>query len=167
MIWGHRFKKTPNPFRKCTACHGSRIGAEFKGENSGIAADVHFKKGNNCSLCHGANELHGAAGEHRYEIDQRGKLCKGCHDQVGAPADPVTMHGATSSRVRSATPSPIRTATNATVGPGVQKPSQFDFRIGRNPRQGQRYPQTYVVLRHVPVVPQTYAAYDATLTLPG
>jgi thiosulfate/3-mercaptopyruvate sulfurtransferase len=66
----HRFRGTPDMNEQCTACHGSRIGVDFKGEIEGNVKDVHYNKGFKCEFCHKKDEIHGDGTkyEHRYEV---------------------------------------------------------------------------------------------------
>ncbi|MBW2732931.1 MAG: hypothetical protein JRH20_11110, partial [Deltaproteobacteria bacterium] len=78
LVSGHDFRPTPNPFRNCTACHGSRVGEEYKGERTGYSADIHYSRGKNCFFCHDKEEMHSAKGKHRYEVDKHA-ACADCH----------------------------------------------------------------------------------------
>lgn len=171
LIWGHEIHKTPNPFRTCTACHGSRVGEEYKGEREGYGADVHFAKGKNCMFCHDTEEMHSSKGNHRYEVDKRAD-CKDCHADLStgganAKADQYhTMHGDKLS-CQVCHSQAYKNCYQCHVGKGTQKPSEIDFRIGKNPRKDATRPWDYVVLRHVPIVPNTYSEHDPSMTLPN
>ena len=61
--WRHEFSKTPDLNTNCTACHGSRVGDEYKGVQFGLKADVHHSPHEkNCEFCHSAYEMHGGDG---------------------------------------------------------------------------------------------------------
>jgi len=109
FINGHNFRKTPDMERQCTACHGSRVKAEFLGLNGDLtasnglgvpvaSADVHlplarelnadgYEKG--CTLCHGGVEMHGfgapppGAGD-RYDVVGTPQ-CYDCHNPTDDP----------------------------------------------------------------------------------
>lgn len=109
FINGHNFRKTPDMERQCTACHGSRVKAEFFGLNGDLTtrnglgvpvpgADVHlpltrelnsdgYEKG--CTFCHGAVEIHGfgvpdlGLGD-RYDVDVTPQ-CYDCHNPTDDP----------------------------------------------------------------------------------
>ena len=71
LLAGHKIKKTPPMSLVCTACHGSRVSDEYKGDNPGIKGDVHYSKGMQCVSCHKADEMHGvgqASVTHRYQV---------------------------------------------------------------------------------------------------
>ena len=109
FINGHNFRKTPDMERQCTACHGSRVKAEFFGLNGdltgrnglGVAVagpDVHlpltrelnddgYEKG--CTFCHGANEMHGFGAPDvglgdRYNVAGTPQ-CYDCHNPMDDP----------------------------------------------------------------------------------
>jgi thiosulfate/3-mercaptopyruvate sulfurtransferase len=48
---------------------------------------------------------------------------------------------------------------------GIEFPSRLDFRIGRNPSPDERHPWTWVLVRHVPIAPESFA--DWGVSLPG
>lgn len=109
FINGHNFRKTPDMERQCTACHGSRVKAEFFGLNAeltdrnglGVAVagpDVHlpltrelnddgYEKG--CTFCHDGSEMHGVgapeigAGD-RYNV-VGSPQCYDCHNPMADP----------------------------------------------------------------------------------
>ena len=86
FLSGHK-KTNPKMVSNCTACHGSRVGDEYRGQNTdeygeAITADVHSKKGMQCLNCHSSDEMHGvgaASADHRYQITSLPK-CEDCHD---------------------------------------------------------------------------------------
>ncbi len=43
FVSGHEFRKTPHMTNNCTACHGSRVGAEYLGQNEGLSPDAHWQ----------------------------------------------------------------------------------------------------------------------------
>ncbi len=78
--YSHRFRATPDMNEQCTACHGSRVGTDFKGELEGNVPDVHRTSGMQCSGCHTKEEIHGDGNEyeHRYEVANMPR-CEDCH----------------------------------------------------------------------------------------
>ncbi len=75
----HRFYRTPDMSEQCTACHGTRVGDDYRGVLTG-QPDVHFSRGMHCVACHSAGELHGdgTAYEHRYQVAAMPR-CTDCH----------------------------------------------------------------------------------------
>jgi len=78
--YSHRFRPSPDMNEQCTACHGSRVGTDFKGEIEGNVPDVHRTGGMQCNGCHGMEEIHGdgTAYNHRYEVANMPR-CEDCH----------------------------------------------------------------------------------------
>jgi len=81
----HGFNRTPDMTENCTACHGSRVGTDFNGdEELGITRDTHRNMGMKCEACHTAQEIHGDGqytGDHythRYEVETMPR-CETCH----------------------------------------------------------------------------------------
>ena len=78
--YSHRFRESPDMNEQCTACHGSRVGVDFKGELDGNVPDVHRTNGMQCNGCHTKEEIHGDGTEynHRYEVANMPR-CEDCH----------------------------------------------------------------------------------------
>jgi thiosulfate/3-mercaptopyruvate sulfurtransferase len=177
LVKGHRFNETPSMNLNCTACHGSRVQNEYKGQNEGVRGDAHWtKQGMTCFDCHTGDELHGDLGEreHRYDGPQEpGCTDPDCHTEVGGPEDQVAMHDQThlaklSCQVCHA--QPYKQCYDCHVQKdehGVPyfktETTEIDLKIGRNPRQSDARPWEYVTLRHVPVAPDTFAYYGQGL----
>jgi len=90
--YSHRFRGTPNMSEQCMACHGSRIGHDFRGEGEGNVQDYHASRGMKCEDCHSKEEIHGDGTEynHRYEVALMPR-CEDCHGESGSVADVVTV----------------------------------------------------------------------------
>jgi thiosulfate/3-mercaptopyruvate sulfurtransferase len=176
--YSHRFRKTPDMNEQCTACHGSRVGVDFKGELEGNQPDVHRSKGYRCELCHTKEEIHGDnqhAGEHyksRYEVATMPR-CEDCHSPL--PSNSYhNIHlgaGATANnrvlQCQVCHSQPYKNCTNChNLGtPGFDiDPSRAQFKIAKNANP-YRPEYDYAVVRHVPIDPGTYA--DWGLDLPG
>lgn len=93
LIDSHRFSRTPHQSDNCTACHGSRIGVDFKGELTGNIGDVHYLSWMTCFDCHSGQELHGdgQAYASRYEVPDIPK-CVDCHEDVSSDNAYHSMH---------------------------------------------------------------------------
>ncbi|MBD3220739.1 hypothetical protein GF314_05815 [bacterium] len=78
--YSHRFRESPDMNEQCTACHGSRIGHDYKGEGEGNVPSVHRTGGMKCEDCHTKEEIHGDGTEytHRYEVANMPR-CEDCH----------------------------------------------------------------------------------------
>ena len=174
---GHQFKKTPSMTLACTACHGSRVEAEYKGKNEGVRGDTHWtKQGMICANCHTGDKLHGNLGDrdHRYDGPEEPSCTQsGCHEGIGAKQDEVMQHtdnhlAKLSCQVCHA--QPYKHCYNCHVQKDEQgvpyfktDPSKVSIKIGRNPRKSDERPWEYVVLRHVPVARDTFAYYGQDL----
>lgn len=154
----------------CTACHGSRIGKEYFGENEGLKPDIHHEKYMKCGKCHTAHEMHGdgKAYEHRYEVEN-GPKCEDCHKEIyGDHSENVKIH--TTHRDKTScfvchSQSYMNCSTchmgNDQQGNGFFKtePSWMDFKIGLNPSISDKHPEKFVTLRHVPVGRDSFKFY--------
>lgn len=160
FVQGHRFLSVPNMTENCTACHGSRIGMEYKGENAGLIGDVHYASlGYSCTRCHTADEMHGDGNQYtaRYQMPAMPR-CEDCH---GGEANSNAYHqshwGDLSCQVCHS--QDYKNCNNCHAGAGgIQTPSYMNFKIGHNPIPGQR-DYEYVVLRHIPIAENTFAAW--------
>ena len=168
FIAGHVFKKTPNVMFNCVACHGSRIGEEFRGQHEGLDADVHYLKQMNCFDCHDSAELHGdgSTPKHRYAVPGA-PTCLECHKKVATEGGNMqhTMHAEKVS-CQVCHSQPYKNCYGCHVGKekrGLKFPSRLDFRIGRNPLQSPERPWKWVVLRHVPILPDSFDEWDVQL----
>lgn len=178
LIAGHFFRKTPSQDLQCAACHGSRVGAEFRGENEGAAGDVHFLQGKDCMFCHTGTEMHNATGTtaspHRYNATNRAS-CTSCHAISFSGTAANVSHRAEHSRVQcqvchSVTYKNCYSCHVELGSQGILFPSEMGFRIGRNPR-ADRPENDYVVVRHIPIAPDSFdpwglamPEYDADAT---
>ena len=114
---GHRFKATPDQTNNCIACHGSRIGAEFLGDNGNaeltddpyedfdgnrVTGDVHRFQfpSMRCEHCHEGHEMHGNGTKLTYRYDERNTdmpMCEDCHADVSTANLYHNMHWSGSS----------------------------------------------------------------------
>ncbi|MFZ5915947.1 MAG: hypothetical protein ACOYZ7_03350 [Chloroflexota bacterium] len=177
LVKGHQFSETPSMNLNCTACHGSRIEDEYKGQNEGVRGDAHWtRQGMTCFDCHTGDELHGALGErdHRYDgPPEPGCTDPDCHEGVGGADDAVEMHDEnhlTKLSCQVCHAQPYKHCYSCHVQKdehGVPyyktEPTEMGLKIGFNPRQSEERPWEYVVLRHVPVDPESFAYYGEGL----
>ncbi|MBD3163072.1 MAG: hypothetical protein GF346_11660 [Candidatus Eisenbacteria bacterium] len=176
LVQQHVVRRTPSQVSNCIACHGSRVGDEYRGRNSGIPPDVHYLPGNkDCFFCHTGMELHGdgTTPETRYEVDALPQ-CVDCHPEVLTDTENLqhSLHAGGDSG-----PPKLSCQVCHSVGykncynchvdveeRGLEHPSQIDFRIGRNPiPDDERRPWDYVVLRHVPIAPNSFEPWGVDL----
>ena len=166
---GHAFYKTPSQTDNCTACHGSRVGDEFRGQNAGLAEDVHWRSGMNCMACHDDVELHGdgTTPAHRF-ANSTGPKCTTCHPDADDGDSSVAEHRTHADTVscqvcHSLSYKNCYQCHVEADSQGLRLPSEMDFRIGLNPNVTDEHPHTYVVLRHVPIAPDTFEPWDIDL----
>lgn len=179
LVSGHRFRETPSMVDNCTACHGSRIGAEYRGENTlagtPIPGDVHYRAGKNCMFCHDGAELHGdgTTPDLRY-LAPGAPSCTdaGCHDDV--ENDSNSWHSAHGKSTAFAArlscqvchSQPYKNCYSCHVEldrQGLDHPSRIDFRIGRNAQPDFAGADIdYVVVRHIPIAPNSFEPWGVT-----
>jgi len=149
----------------CTACHGSRVAAEYFGQNPGMEPDVHLLKGMVCTDCHGKNEMHGdgKGADHRYAAAGSPR-CVNCHKEIYSKSPAAKTHlahrGKASCHVCHSQEYKNCFSCHVSMKDGKPhaetSPSRMDFRIGLNPLKNDRHPERYVVLRHAPAVPTAF-----------
>lgn len=171
LTHGHAFRREPSQTNQCTACHGSRVGDEFRGKNSGIPADVHYLSGMNCMDCHTDVELHGdgTTPDHRYANDA-GPACLDCHPDAQGANSSVTHHRIHGDQVachvcHAVTYKNCYSCHVELDSQGLRYPSEMDFRIGRNPEVTAQRPYAYLLVRHIPIAPDTFEPWG--LDMPG
>ncbi|MFC2020844.1 hypothetical protein ACFLU1_03510 [Chloroflexota bacterium] len=176
LVSGHEFRKTPSTQNNCVACHGSRVGAEYFGENEGVSADLHWVKANmTCTRCHG-QELHGSdqSTETRY-LNPDLVRCEDCHQDVVSSIDNNIQHQQHLGDLhcQACHSLPYKNCYGCHVAIDEEdlpyrtsEPSKIGFKIGYNPLQSKERPYQYAVLRHIPISSDTYRYYGADL-LPG
>jgi hypothetical protein len=173
LISGHEFRETPSMQYNCVACHGSRVGAEYLGQNEGIPGDLHWtEEGMTCTDCHSA-ELHGS-GEivgKRYSNDDT-VTCEECHQDVLDDTSDNPQHEQHLDDLTCQVCHSIAYKNcygcHVSVDPEglpcrTSLPSVIEFKIGMNPIESSERPHKYVVLRHVPTCTGTCDFYGDDL----
>jgi hypothetical protein len=169
----HSIQATPHMTEQCTACHGSRVGTDYMGQIEGNSPDVHYSRGQRCESCHGADEIHGDNQhdgdhyEHRYEVKTMPR-CEECHDGVTNSYHTAHVDGfASNLQCQVCHSQPYKNCTNCHNLVADEKfdidPSRIQFKIAHNPRTDYRGEYDYVVVRHVPVDPNSYADWGLVL----
>ena len=173
LVSSHVFKKTPSMQNNCVACHGSRVGDEYLGNNEGIPADIHWTQETmTCTKCHG-EELHGTGMlvSDRYS-NSASAQCEDCHADVWTDTDDNPQHqqhlGDLECQVcHSLTYKNCSSCHVALDEEGVpcrtSEPAQMLFKIGLNPIRSAERPYQYVVLRHPPTCAGTCDYYGSDL----
>ena len=172
LLEGHLFLKRPPMQLVCTACHGSRIEKEYFGKNKGMQPDVHKEKYFKCGKCHPAEEMHGDGQDYanRYAVEN-GPTCDKCHEKIyELTAKNARNHWIHKGRVSCQVchSQPYKNCYACHFGKDSQglkyfktKGSSIDFKIGLNPLRSEKRPEKYVLLRHVPVDPESFKFYVA------
>lgn len=160
FVDGHVFQRTPDMLNQCTACHGSRIGDEFRGVHrdqiEGYSGDVHYLSGKRCDHCHGSDGIHQSDAEVRHAESDLPR-CEDCHAATVTANDWHRQHwDDLSCQVCHA--QEYKACASCHVPDGLDEDSWLTFKIGRNPIPDERR-WAYVTLRHVPVAPDTYEAW--------
>jgi hypothetical protein len=176
LLNGHIFEKTPPMTRTCTACHGSRVGAEYLGKHEDIPGDVHFRQARmNCVACHEGAGLHSTpvgSENARYEGKQS-PACKDCHAEVGASGDPILQHTLHQDKLSCQVCHSVEytscdgchvAISEQTGNPFFKTESDYlTFFIGKNVLQNEDRPYAYVPVRHVPVATTSFEFYGENL----
>lgn len=160
LVSGHKFRETPSMQYNCTACHGSRVGDEYLGNNEGIPADVHWAQESMlCTECH-TDMLHGSGeiADNRYQNTAAAK-CEDCHEDVWTNTESNPQHeqhlSDLSCQVCHSVAYKNCYGCHVSIDPQglpcrTSEPSVMQFEIGNNPLRSSERPYEYVVLRHVP-----------------
>lgn len=176
LLAGHEFKGTPPMSLTCTGCHGSRINDEYKGQNEGVPADVHWNPGGMpCFACHTAEEMHGELGdaEHRYDGPPTPSCtADGCHAEVltgdgvehhtGVHLERLSCQVCHSTDYKNCYNCHVQRTEDGTPFFRTDE-SQMMVRIGLNPIQSPDRPWEYVVVRHVPISRDSFEYYGEDL----
>jgi thiosulfate/3-mercaptopyruvate sulfurtransferase len=187
---GHIFQRTPPMDLSCNACHGSRVSNEFMGKNAGLPSDLHYLQANmNCLSCHTGREMHGDPGDckdchpgpeadtlqvanQRYAGVQSPR-CETCHVTVSTGQDDVIMHQMHGSKLSCQVCHSVaytncdgcHVSKDQLTGMPVHEldSNYMTFVIGKNPSVSYERPYLYVPVRHVPVLPDSFAGYGIDL----
>lgn len=164
FVSGHNFLSTPDMTNSCTACHCSRVGAEFLGQNQGFEADLHqVSTGTGCEFCHNAEEMHGigATFDYRYNVTNAPK-CENCHQNKAKVNKYHIMHWSSTFVPKLSChvchSQEYKNCTGCHTGSdGIGEPSYMTFKIGKNYLKSGSRDYDYTTVRHIPIVPTTYA----------
>ena len=175
LISEHKVKKIASIRDTCLACHGARVANEYQGKNEGVEGSVHWlKEGMPCFDCHNMSHYHGDGTEytHRYE-GPPGVNCLDCHPEAAADQSEILEHiihdGSVACEVCHVS-GPYKSCYNCHVAVDEKglpyyktDVSQMTFKIGRNSLKSEDRPWDYVLVRHVPVTPDTFLFYGDNL----
>ncbi len=160
LVSGHVFRRTPHMKEQCMACHGSRVGDEYRGLHTelipGYKGDVHYLAGMRCESCHTAEEMHGGKAIHRFAYEGKPR-CEDCHSALDDANQYHAVHlGDMQCQVCHS--QDYKSCRSCHVPDGLDEPSWLAFKIGLNPLPDS-IPEQYVTLRHIPIAPDTYVGW--------
>jgi len=172
---GHLFKGAPETKNNCVACHGARVGAEYYNENEYTDADGNRVKGDvhlysslmaKCDFCHDGHEMHGDGTEldYRYDPDDaQAPRCEECHEDDASANNYHTMHWSGNAPKLSCQvchSQPYKSCNSCHVGgEGITGSPYETLKIGKNYMKSDRYDSDYILVRHIPIAPDTYEAW--------
>jgi hypothetical protein len=172
LLREHTVKATASMKDTCMACHGARVADEYQGKNEGVEGSVHWlEEGMACYECHEITHYHGDGTDYAHRYDgEPGVECLDCHEEADPQESDIQEHILHADKVACQVchvSGPYKSCYNCHVGldeEGIPyrrtDESQLTLKIGRNPVQSEDRPWDYVLLRHVPVAPDTFAFYD-------
>ena len=168
FIAGHVFNRTPDMINQCTACHGSRVGEEYRGvhrdEIPGYKADVHYLNSMRCEDCHVGAEMHGGGdADHRVDMHELPR-CEDCHADKHTANDYHIAHWGELS-CHSCHSQDYKNCASCHSPSGLDGSSWLAFKIGKNPLPESR-PYEYVTLRHAPAIQDGFEGWGHMDGLP-
>jgi len=171
LLKEHKVKKIASMKDTCMACHGARVSNEYLGKNEGVEGSVHWlEEGMSCFDCHDRSHYHGDGTEYTHRYDGApGVDCLECHEEAASDQSEIQEHAFHASKVACEVchvSGPYKSCYNCHVAVDDQglsyfktDDSQLTFEIGRNPNKSDDRPWDYVLVRHIPVVADTFAFY--------
>jgi hypothetical protein len=175
LLKEHEVKKIASMKDTCMACHGARVSNEYQGKNEGVEGSVHWlQEGLSCFDCHDVSQYHGDGTEYSHRYDgPPGVDCLDCHPEAAPEQSEILDHIVHADKVACEVchvSGPYKSCYNCHVAVDEEglpyyetDESQLTFKIGRNPFKSDDRPWNYVLVRHVPVSPDTFAFYGDNL----
>ena len=176
LIDNHNILNPPSEASTCYACHGARPGPEYYGAvDLNIPGDLHYDENMACTTCHTKDQMHGP-GFLVSDMSQNpaGVKCIDCHQDIresGAMASNLQhMVHLNTLQCQVCHAGAYKNCYTCHVGIDdkglayhTTGESEISFKIGLNPNPSEFNPEKYVLLRHVPVAVDTFAAYGDNL----
>lgn len=175
LLKEHKVKKIASIKDTCMACHGARVADEYQGKNEGVEGSVHWlEEGMPCFECHEVSHYHGDGTEYAHRYDGApGMKCLDCHPEAAPEQSEIEEHTVHEDKVACEVchaSGPYKSCYNCHVGlddkglPYLKTDeSKLTFKIGHNSLKSDDRPWDYVLVRHVPVVQDTFAFYGDDL----
>lgn len=166
----HFFKKRPPMDTTCASCHGGRVHGEFTGADEDFSADTHFEDQDmECMDCHTMDEMHtdSTGIENRYALPRKNR-CITCHEDVFDKTSKNKFHASHGQKLSCHVchSQPSKSCFSCHVGTDKKglayfkcKKTDVMLKIGLNPKKTEAFPYEYTVVRHAPVVPDTFKYY--------
>jgi hypothetical protein len=166
----HHFKKKPPMDTTCASCHGGRVHGEFTGANEDFSPDTHYEDEEmKCFDCHTMDEMHADATgiKNRRALPQK-PSCLKCHEDILDETSKNLFHASHGKKLachvcHSQASKSCFSCHVGTDNKGLPyykcKKTDVVFKIGRNPEKTALFPYEYTVVRHAPVVPDTFKFY--------
>ncbi len=178
----HQFYRTPSMVNNCTACHGSRVGEEYRGLHRGEEgyenvkeADVHYNKGMSCVACHSGAEMHGDGQLYTYRYVENEAFvpqCTDCHPDVLDENTENLYHkthvqGSKTLQCQICHSQTYKSCNGCHVGVGITGSSYPTFKVGKNYLKTSSSFRTtdLVLVRHIPIAPDTYDNWNGSIAL--
>ena len=166
----HLFKAKPPMNTTCASCHGGRVHGEFTGANEDYSPDTHFEDEEMvCLDCHTSREMHADATgvESRYTLPEK-PSCLQCHEDVLDKESDNEYHASHGGKLACQVchSQPSKSCFSCHVGTDKKglpyfkcKKTDVMFKIGFNASPTDQAPYNYTIVRHAPVVPDTFKFY--------
>ncbi len=170
FLSSHQFQSRPPMDTTCASCHGGRVHGEFTGTNEDYLPDTHFEDEEMaCMDCHTADEMHADATgiKNRYTLPQR-PACINCHKDVLNRESANEFHASHGTKLSCHVchAQASKSCFSCHVGTDQKGLPYFKckkttpiLKIGLNPHPTEQMPYEYTIVRHAPIVPDTFKFY--------
>jgi thiosulfate/3-mercaptopyruvate sulfurtransferase len=175
VLNGHEVKEVASMRETCIACHGARVADEYQGKNEGVEGSTHWlEEAMPCYECHDTDQYHGDGTTYASRYDGAPSVaCLECHPEATPEETTVQAHEIHSGKVDCYVchvSGPYKNCYDCHVAlddkglPYYETAeSEMAFKIGYNPLKSEDRPWDYALVRHVPVVSDTFAFYGDDL----
>ncbi len=172
LIDGHLFLRESSMNEVCVRCHGTSKEGGLYLADYGVG-DVHWIQGRmTCMDCHKGEELHGSGTVYanRYEVQEL-PTCTDCHSaEELAKVQSHLIHQDKLSCYVCHSAGPVETCLGCHEGYEdgkryrTSEKIDYIFKIGLNSNPSDIHPYTYVTVRKVPTVPDTFSYFGVELS---
>lgn len=172
LIDGHLFLRESSMNEVCVRCHGTSKEGGLYLADYGVG-DVHWIQAKmTCMDCHDGTELHGSGTiyANRYEVQELPR-CTDCHSaEELAKVQSHLIHQDEVSCYVCHSAGPVQTCLGCHEGYEdgkryrTSEKIDYIFKIGLNSDPSDIHPYTYVTVRKVPTVPDTFSYFGVELS---